>query len=116
MRESRSDLWSPRAVSVMSALRIVIVLCVAVVGLAPTPSFGEWWCGPTGSSLSDLIPDKPRVAIFNRIDLRGTCMRHDVCYGVLGNSKDFCDQSFFDEIRKKCGQQFAKVDDLKSCQ
>jgi len=71
----------------------------------------EWWCGAGGSALSSFIPDQPTVNRLRRgrtVDFRGTCMRHDVCYAVKNNNKQFCDDQFYKEMKSKCDSEFGK--------
>lgn len=78
----------------------------------------EWWCGPSGSALSRWIPDNISIGILNRtrVDLRGTCMRHDVCYTIKNNDKNFCDDEFLKEMRARCKQAFgARKGELQDC-
>lgn len=87
-----------------------VLLAVAVSVVVTGDAGADWWCGPSGSALSRWIPDQPTInALRNaRVDFRGPCMRHDVCYTIRNNDKDFCDDTFLNEMRTKCDQEFGQ--------
>ena len=90
-------------VSVLGFTATVFVFTFLILPISNVDA--EWWCGKRGSSLSGLIPDKPKVEGV-RVDFRGSCMRHDVCYGMKGMKREDCDRNFFQDMKQKCSEYF----------
>ncbi len=63
-------------------------------------------CGPQ-TTMGRWVPDifstplSPNEAVFGR-----ACEAHDVCYGVAGINKEFCDAYFARHLRMECNMAF----------
>ncbi len=70
-------------------------LVEAGVACGPQTTMGRW--------VPDIFstPMSPRKAVFGR-----ACEAHDVCYGIAGIDKDFCDANFARHLRIECNVAF----------
>lgn len=99
-------------------LTTLVMIGIEVLAFGPFEAHGDWWCGPSGSPLSKWIPDQISIGALkrSRVDFRGACMRHDVCYTIKNNDKTFCDEGFLKEMQDQCHQQLdAQRSGLQDC-
>jgi len=78
-----------------------VLLLLTFMGLTQLAQAGVA-CGPQ-TTMGRWVPDifstpmSPRKAVFGR-----ACEAHDVCYGVAGIDKDFCDADFARHLKMEC--------------
>ncbi len=82
-----------------------VLLLLTFMGLTQLAQAGVA-CGPQ-TTMGRWVPDifstpmSPRKAVFGR-----ACEAHDVCYGVAGIDKDFCDADFARHLKMECNFAF----------
>jgi hypothetical protein len=80
---------------VLGALMSITNVVQAGIACGPQTTMGRW--------VPDIFstPMSPRKAVFGR-----ACAAHDVCYGVAGVDKGFCDADFARHLRMECNFAF----------